>query len=84
VEPQARNASIIGKYKETVPVSLTEEILLEKDPFVHAAQIRVRTRNAVVTLEGLVTNATEKDMAGFDAWSVFGVDKVINALAVRQ
>jgi osmotically-inducible protein OsmY len=33
--------------------------------------------------ERLVANDTEKDMAEFDAWYVFGVDKVINALAVQ-
>jgi osmotically-inducible protein OsmY len=59
-------------------------LVLEKNPFVNAAQIRVSTRNSVVTLEGLVTNATEKQMAECDAWYVFGVDKVINALAVRE
>ncbi|MBI3800115.1 MAG: BON domain-containing protein [Deltaproteobacteria bacterium] len=51
---------------------------------VNAAQIRVHTKNAIVTLEGLVANDTEKDMAEFDAWYVFGVDKVINALVVRE
>lgn len=56
-------------------------LVLEKDPFVNADQIRVSTRNAVVTLEGLVINDTEKDMAEFDAWYVFGVDRVINKLA---
>jgi osmotically-inducible protein OsmY len=59
-------------------------LVLEKNPFVNAAQIRVSTRNSVVTLEGLVANATEKQMAEFDAWYVFGVDKVINTLAVRE
>jgi osmotically-inducible protein OsmY len=57
-------------------------LVLEKDPFVNAGQIRVRTKNAIVTLEGLVANDTERDMAEYDAWYVFGVDKVINALAV--
>ncbi len=58
-------------------------LVLEKDPFVNADQIRVRTKNSIVTLEGLVANDTEKAMAEFDAWYVFGVDKVINALAVQ-
>jgi osmotically-inducible protein OsmY len=38
----------------------------------------------VVTLEGLVANGTEKDMAEFDAWYVFGVDRVINKLIVLE
>jgi osmotically-inducible protein OsmY len=58
-------------------------LALEKDSFVNADQIRVRTKNSVVTLEGLVANDTEKDMAEFDAWYVFGVDKVISALTVQ-
>jgi osmotically-inducible protein OsmY len=58
-------------------------LVLEKDPFVNADQVHVSTRNAIVTLEGLVANGTEKDMAEFDTWYVFGVDRVINSLAVR-
>jgi osmotically-inducible protein OsmY len=56
-------------------------LALEKDPFVNAAQVRVRTKHAIVTLEGLVAHDTEKHMAECDAWYVFGVDKVINTLA---
>jgi osmotically-inducible protein OsmY len=59
-------------------------LVLEKDPFVNADQIRVLTTNSVVTLEGLVANDTERDMAEFDAWYVFGVDRVINKLVVRE
>jgi osmotically-inducible protein OsmY len=59
-------------------------LVLEKDPFVNADQIRVNTRNAIVTLEGLVTNQQMKDMAEFDAWYVFGVERVINLLKVRE
>ncbi len=59
-------------------------LVLEKDPFVNAAQIRVSTKNACVTLEGLVATEREKDMAEWDAWYVFGVDRVINALTVEQ
>jgi osmotically-inducible protein OsmY len=58
-------------------------LVLEKNPFVNADQIRVRTTNAIVTLEGLVANDAERDMAECDAWYVFGVDRVINALAVQ-
>jgi len=58
-------------------------IVLEKDPFVNADQISVSTRNAVVTLRGLVPTPSERDMAEFDAWYVFGVDKVRNEIDVR-
>ncbi len=58
-------------------------LVLEKDPFVDADQIRVSTQNRVVTLEGLVPDQSVKEMAEFDAWYVFGVDKVINKLEVQ-
>jgi osmotically-inducible protein OsmY len=58
-------------------------MVLEKDPFVEASQLRVTTRNAVVLLEGLVPTESERDMAECDAWYVFGVDKVQNEVEVR-
>lgn len=58
-------------------------MVLEKDRFLKADQIRASTKNYVVTLEGLVPTETQKDMAEFDAWYVFGVDRVINKLDVR-
>jgi osmotically-inducible protein OsmY len=59
-------------------------LVLEKDPFVNADQIRVSTQNYVVSLEGLVPNEEAKEMAEFDTWYVFGVDKVINKLEVKN
>jgi osmotically-inducible protein OsmY len=47
-------------------------------------QILVAARNRVVTLDGAAPSEGEKDMAEFDAWSVFGVDGVINNLQVAQ
>jgi osmotically-inducible protein OsmY len=58
-------------------------LVLDKDRFVKADQIRVRTRDRVVTLEGLVPNTTIREMAETDAWYVFGVDRVINRLQVE-
>jgi osmotically-inducible protein OsmY len=58
-------------------------LVLEKDRFIKADQIRVRTRERVVTLEGLVPNTTIREMAEFDAWYVFGVDRVVNRLQVQ-
>lgn len=58
-------------------------LVLEKDRFVTADQIRVRTRERIVTLEGLVPNTTIREMAEFDAWYVFGVDRVVNRLQVE-
>jgi len=58
-------------------------LVLDKDPFVRADQIHVRTRDRVVTLEGLVPNTTIREMAAYDAWYVFGVDRVANELQVE-
>ena len=58
-------------------------LLLEKDPFVNAERIRVAVKQSVVTLEGDAPSAPQKEMAEFDAWYVFGVDKVVNRLEVR-
>jgi osmotically-inducible protein OsmY len=57
-------------------------MVLEKDPFVNAGQIIVGTVDAVVTLAGLVPRESEREMAEFDAWYVFGVDSVHNKIAV--
>ncbi len=59
------------------------KLVLEKDPLVNANRIRVTIRDAVVTLEGLVVNDSEREMAEMDAWYVFGVNGVINNLAVQ-
>ena len=58
-------------------------IVLKKDPFVNGERIRVAARQSVVTLEGDAPSAPQKEMAEFDAWYVFAVDKVINRLEVR-
>jgi osmotically-inducible protein OsmY len=58
-------------------------IALKKDPLVDDARIRVAARTGVVTLEGEVPSAAQKEMAEFDAWYIFGVDNVVNRLDVR-
>lgn len=58
-------------------------MVLEKDRLVNQDQIHVSTKNSVVTLEGEAPSELQKDMAEFDAWYVFGVDKVVNKLQVR-
>jgi osmotically-inducible protein OsmY len=58
-------------------------LVLEIDPMIpHPDQIRVHSRNCVVTLEGLVSTQTQKARAEQDAWCLFAVDDVINHLAV--
>ena len=58
-------------------------LVLEKDPFVNADQIRVSAKNSVITLEGLVINDVQRRMAENDVWYVFGVDKVIDTLQMQ-
>jgi osmotically-inducible protein OsmY len=58
-------------------------VVLKKDPFINEDRVRVGVRNAVVTLEGEVPSTAQKEMAEFDTWYVFGVDKVINHLEIR-
>lgn len=58
-------------------------VVLEKDPFVNAAQIRVGVRDTQVRLTGLVANETERQVAERDAWMVFGVDTVVNDIRVQ-
>jgi osmotically-inducible protein OsmY len=59
-------------------------LVLEKDPLINASHIRVATRDAAVTLEGLAANAAESEMAELDAWYVFGVNRVINRLELQR
>ena len=55
---------------------------LEKDPLLDADRIQVGTRGAVVTLTGVVPSEPQREMAEDDAWYVFGVDEVVNRIAV--
>jgi osmotically-inducible protein OsmY len=59
-------------------------LVYEMDPTVQADLIRIRCENYVVTLEGYARSEQEKQRAEFDAWSIFGVDKVLNQLEVRS
>jgi osmotically-inducible protein OsmY len=58
------------------------KLVLGKDPFVDDVEILATTRNRIVTLDGAVNSEGEKNMAEFDAWFVFGVDRVINNIQV--
>jgi osmotically-inducible protein OsmY len=59
-------------------------LVLEKDPFVNADQLRVGVRHAVVALDGFVPTEAQRDMAECDAWYVFGVEDVINRIEVKR
>jgi osmotically-inducible protein OsmY len=58
-------------------------LVFETDPFVHADQIGITTRNGVVTLQGVVASEQERKRVEWDAWCLFAVDKVINHIEVR-
>lgn len=59
-------------------------LVLEKDPFVNAAQIMVGCKNYIVTLQGLVKSLTQRQMAEADAWYVFRVNRVMNLLQTEE
>ncbi len=58
-------------------------LALEKDPIVDASGIRVAARGSIVTLGGTAHSAGQRAAAEDDAWCVFGVDRVVNRIAVR-
>jgi osmotically-inducible protein OsmY len=59
-------------------------LILEKNPFIDAAQIKVGCKKFIVTLEGLVKSTVQRQMAEADAWFVFRVDHVVNLLQTEE
>jgi osmotically-inducible protein OsmY len=59
-------------------------LVLAKDPFVNAGNVRVSSTDSIVTLEGLVPGEAMKQMAERDAWYVLGVRNVINLIEVSR
>ena len=57
-------------------------LVLEKDPLVNASQIKLRSRDCMVTLDGAVSSESSRMAAEADAWYVFGVSGVANKLIV--
>lgn len=57
-------------------------LALEKDPYVDAAQVKVGVRNRTVRLTGYLPSDDQRRMAENDAWYIFGVDEVVNEIAV--
>lgn len=57
-------------------------LVLEKNPYIDAAQVKVGARNRIVRLTGYLPSEEQREMAEDDAWSVFGVDGVINEIEV--
>ena len=80
------NGMAVAESETDSPQSIEEgvRIALQKDPFVNASQIRVGVRHRVVRLTGLLPSEAERDMAERNAWYVFGVNDVINEIAVER
>lgn len=58
--------------------------VLEKDPMVHAGQLRVGTAGGVVELDGSVASEEERRLAVLDAWYVPDVWDVVDRIQVRS
>ncbi len=59
-------------------------LVLEKDPLLHAENIRISTRERRVTLDGSVHSPEQERMAVYDCWYVPGVHDVRDRLRVLQ
>ena len=59
-------------------------LVLEADSQVNADQVRPNCANGVVTLDGSVPSAEQKRRAELDAWSLYGVSRVVNRLQVTD
>lgn len=57
-------------------------MVLEKDPLVHATQLRIGTAAAVVEIRGFVPSDEERRLAVLDAWYVPGVWEVVDHVEV--
>lgn len=70
--------------EEDAPIRIEEAVRLafERNPCLPAGQVRVGVRHHVVRLSGALASPALRDMAESDAWAVFGVDQVINAIEV--
>lgn len=59
-------------------------LVLEADPLLRAERIRSRCEGKTVILEGAVATEQQRERAELDAWSLFGVDRVVNRLQVTD
>ncbi|MCC6553085.1 MAG: BON domain-containing protein [Polyangiaceae bacterium] len=65
-------------------ISDAVRLVMEKDPFLDAVQIGVRTERSVVRLSGTAASEEQRRMAERDAWCVWGVDEVVDEMEVRS
>jgi hypothetical protein len=59
-------------------------LLLEKDPWIDASHLGLRTQNRVVTLSGTLPGEEQKRMAENDAWYIAGVRDVVNRISSAE
>jgi osmotically-inducible protein OsmY len=80
------NSLVVEPPEEDNDEELTEAVrlVLTKDPLLQGNHMRVWAKGRLVTLEGVVPNASIREIAEFDAWYVLGVEGVINWLTVRE
>lgn len=57
-------------------------LVLEKNPYLDAGQVKIGVRNRIVRLTGYLPSENQREMAENDAWCVFGVDGVVNEIEV--
>ncbi|MBI5344961.1 MAG: BON domain-containing protein [Deltaproteobacteria bacterium] len=80
------NSLELNTLEEDTDSELADAVLsaLEKDVLVGGYSITVNAKGFAVTLEGSVCSEAEKEAAEDDAWYVWGVNEVVNRLAVRR
>jgi osmotically-inducible protein OsmY len=78
------NALRVTPPEEDSETAITDAVrlLLKKDPFVNADLVQVTTRKATVTLDGSVPTKLAREIAEHDAWYVYGVEEVVNRIAI--
>ena len=59
------------------------QMVLEKDPLLHAESLSVQTKDRVVTLSGSVHSNEQRRMAIYDCWYVPGVHEVHDRMQVQ-
>jgi len=83
------SADVINSLEVTPPEEDSDDeitdavvLALEKDKLVNHSNIKVTTKNCVVTLNGVVKSEIAKEAAEDDAWYVWGVNEVVSRLKV--
>jgi osmotically-inducible protein OsmY len=79
------NGLVVEPPEEDGPDRLEEavRVVLERDPSFDAAQIKVGVRHRIVRLTGVLRSEEARQAAVNDAWSIFGVDDVLDEIGVR-